>query len=89
MGSYTKNGFGLSDVLGNMWEWVADCWNDSYAGAPTDGTAWEQGNCDTRVLRGGSWYNIPSFLRSANRYWNPSGDRSSNIGFRVARSLTP
>ena len=89
VGSYTRNGFGLSDVLGNVGEWVEDCWNDSYAGAPADGTAWKQGNCYYRVLRGGSWINDPRNRRSANRHWSTTGDRGSNVGFRVARSLTP
>ena len=71
VGSYTKNRFGLSDVLGNVWEWVEDCWNDSYAGAPADGTAWKQGNCNTRVLRGGSWDSDPWSLRSAFRSGTP------------------
>ena len=75
VGSYTKNRFGLSDVLGNVWEWVEDCWNDSYAGAPADGTAWKQGNCNTRVLRGGSWIVAPRYLRSADRSWSTSGNR--------------
>ena len=89
VGSFEANAFGVYDVHGNVWEWVADCWNDGYAGAPTDGTAWEQGNCSTRVLRGGSWYNYPRSLRSAYRYRNSAGNRVSGVGFRVARRLTP
>ena len=89
VGSYTKNGFGVSDVLGNVWEWVEDCRNRSYEGAPTDGAAWTRGDCNTRVVRGGSWINDPRALRSALRDWDLSGDRVSNVGFRVARSLTP
>ena len=53
VGSYQQNGFGLYDVLGNAWEWVQDCGNESYAGAPSDGRAWERGDCGRRVLRGG------------------------------------
>ena len=56
VGSFVPNGFGLYDMHGNVWEWVEDCWNGSYAGAPSDGGAWESGNCAGRVLRGGSWY---------------------------------
>ena len=41
---------------GNVWEWIQDCYNDSYSGAPSDGSAWESGNCSERVLRGGSWF---------------------------------
>ena len=55
VGSFAPNGFGLYDMHGNVWEWVEDCWNGSYAGAPSDGGAWESGNCAERVLRGGSW----------------------------------
>ena len=57
VGSFAANGFGLHDMHGNVWEWVADCWNGSYAGAPSDGSARESGNCSRRVLRGGAWYN--------------------------------
>ena len=67
-GSFSANGFGLHDVLGNVWEWVEDCWNERYVGARSDGSAWTNGNCGRRVLRGGSWYNIPRILRSANRF---------------------
>ena len=89
VGSYEANGYGLHDVLGNVWEWVQDCWNGSYAGAPRDGSAWTSGECGRRVLRGGSWHVNPRNLRSADRgrYW--SGNRVSLIGFRVARTLTP
>ena len=89
VGSYEANGYGLHDVLGNVWESVQDCWNGSYAGAPRDGSAWMSGECGRRVLRGGSWYVDPRNLRSADRgrYW--SGNRVNLIGFRVARTLTP
>ena len=58
-GVFDPNGFGLHDMLGNVWEWVADCSNGSYAGAPADGSAWTSGDCSRRVLRGGSWGNGP------------------------------
>ena len=89
-GTYEANGFGLHDVLGNVWEWVEDCWNDSYRGAPSDGRAWESesGDCGRRVVRGGSWGNSPGSLRSANRYGVTTGDRNYLAGFRVARTLT-
>ena len=54
VGSCPPNGFGLHDVHGNVWEWVEDCVNDGYAGAPTDGSAWTSGKCHRRVIRGGS-----------------------------------
>ena len=57
VGSFGPNGWGLHDLHGNVWEWVQDCWNESYRGAPADGSAWESGDCSLRVLRGGSWDN--------------------------------
>ena len=87
VGSFAPNAFGLYDVLGNVWEWTGDCWNDSYAGAPTTGSAWQSGDCSRRVLRGGSWLNFPRFLRSADRNRNTTDNRSNFAGFRVARTL--
>ena len=89
VGSFPPNGFGLYDMHGNVREWVEDCWNGSYAGAPSDGVAWVSGDCAERVLRGGSWFSDPRDLRAANRYRYPSGHRFDNVGFRVARTLTP
>ena len=89
VGSYGANGFGLHDVLGNVWEWVEDCWHDNYRGAPNDGSAWENGDCSRRVLRGGSWSSEPWHLRSAIRIWSVAGGRSNFYGIRVARTLTP
>ena len=89
VGSFSANPFGLHDVHGNVHEWVEDCWNWSYDGAPADGSAWESGNCGRRVLRGGSWNLIPGNLRSAFRYRHSTGLRHVNAGIRVARTLTP
>ena len=89
VGSFAANSFGLHDVHGNVWEWVQDCWNDSYAGAPDDGRAWESGECSLRVLRGGSWYGNPRNLRAADRSRGVTGARGNNAGFRVARTFTP
>ena len=88
-GSFAANAFGVHDMHGNVWEWVEDCWNGRYAGAPADGSAWRSGDCSRRVLRGGSWYFVPRVLRSANRLRLTSGSRNSGYGFRVARTLTP
>ena len=87
VGSFRPNAFGLHDVHGNVWEWVQDCWNGNYAGAPGDGRAWEMGDCSRRVLRGGSWYVEPWYLRSALRIRGTAGNRGSGSGFRIARSL--
>ena len=89
VGSFPANVWGLHDVHGNVMEWVQDCWNVSYQGAPRDGSAWESSNCLRRVLRGGSWSDEPRYLRSANRNKNYTRIRSSSGGFRVARTLTP
>ena len=88
VGHYSPNGFGLHDVHGNVREWVEDCWHESYAGAPSDGRAWTSGgHCSRRVLRGGSWYNTPGFVRSAVRNRDGTGNRYFDAGFRVARTL--
>ena len=89
VGSYAPNRFGLYDVHGNVWEWTEDCWNDSYRGAPSDGSAWKSGDCSRRVVRGGSWVNTPWNLRSAHRNGLTAGIRDYLVGFRVARTLTP
>ena len=68
VGTFAPNAFGLYDVHGNVWEWVEDCWHNSYRGAPNDGVAWTVGgDCGRRVLRGGSCHFIPRYLRSAAR----------------------
>ena len=88
VGSYPSNDFGLHDVHGNVWEWVEDCWHEDYRGAPSDGSAWVTGgDCELRVLRGGSWDDVPRGLRSAYRSWNVTGDRDGLVGVRVARTL--
>ena len=89
VGSFSANAFGLYDVHGNVWEWVEDCRNDSYNGAPSDGSAWESGDCGWRMLRGGHWGSVPRYLRSAMRSWSRPDYRTFSAGFRVARTLTP
>jgi formylglycine-generating enzyme required for sulfatase activity len=85
--SFPVNPFGLSEVHGNVSEWVADCWRGSYQDIAASGTASTTGDCGRRVLRGGSWYDPPQQLRSAARTALYPGFRSNKIGFRVARSL--
>lgn len=87
--TFEANPWGLHDMHGNVSEWCEDCWNDSYAGAPADGSAWSSGDCGRRALRGGSWFGHPRFLRSANRIGDLTVHRSDLIGFRVARALDP
>lgn len=81
------NEFGVYATLGNVFEWVEDCWNDNYRGAPSDGSAWTQGDCTNRLLRGGSWYSRPQYVRSAFRNRFNRNDRASTFGIRVAREL--
>jgi formylglycine-generating enzyme required for sulfatase activity len=89
-GTFKANGFGVHDTIGNVWEWVEDCWHDSYSGAPVNGRAWTTGgNCSYRVLRGASTFNSPKNLRSASRGRGVTTKRASSGGFRVARDLTP
>ena len=88
-GSFRANAFGFHDMHGNVWEWVQDCWNPNYKGAPSDGSAQTTGNCSLRVLRGGSWYYGPGYLRSAYRSRIQPDDRYIYRGFRLARTLTP
>ena len=87
VGSFASNGFGLNDMVGNVWEWVEDCYNSDYNGAPVDGSAWTNGDCSRRVVRGGSWGSSPVYLRSANCGVLATHARSYNLGFRVARTL--
>ena len=96
-GTFPPNPFGLYDMAGNVWVWLADCYNASYNGAPTDGSAWNEGNCAMRVRRSGSWFNIekaiegdyrqPGRLRSASRFGSIPSLRYSSFGFRLVRDL--
>ena len=89
VGSFPPSGFGLHDMHGNVWEWTADCWKNSYEGTPSDGSAWtkEGASCKRRVARGGAWYTYAVELRTANRTAGAADMRNSALGFRVARTL--
>jgi len=86
VGSFAPNAFGLHDMHGNVAEWVQDCFDGDYAGAPVDGSAHIPRNCGSRIYRGGSWEDLPLFLRSAYRGIKDPKDRTGR-GFRVARTL--
>jgi formylglycine-generating enzyme required for sulfatase activity len=92
VGTKQANGFGLHDLSGNVWEWVEDCAHSTYDKAPLDGSAWLEangGDCGRRVLRGGSWLNIPENLRVSYRLWNVTFNRSTNLGFRLVQDPNP
>jgi formylglycine-generating enzyme required for sulfatase activity len=86
VGSFPANPFGLHDTAGNVWELIQDTWHDNYDQAPTDGSAWEEGNGGRLVIRGGSWGNGPEYLRSSFRNRDTADDRNTNIGFRLAQT---
>lgn len=87
VGSFRANAFGLHDMSGNVSEWVADCWHDSYRRAPKDPKAWFNPGCRTRVIRGGAWASSPAQLRSAWRAPLERDTTNAQIGFRVVRDL--
>lgn len=88
VGQFPENEFGLFDVAGGVWEWVADCWHPEFSGAPTDGSSWMQaGDCNLRVLRGGSISSGQNQLRVAYRTASNPVNRGEFIGFRVVRDF--
>jgi formylglycine-generating enzyme required for sulfatase activity len=87
VGSFQPNSFGVHDMHGNVSEWVEDCVNYTYRGAPLDGSAWKAGICGLRVSRGGAWGDRLAHLRSSDRTDRRPGARSQSIGFRVATTL--
>src|SRR5882724_7824079 len=87
VGSFAANAFGLFDTHGNVFEWVEDCWNDNFNGAPSDGAAWLTGDCKIRVQRGGAWGYPRTYLRIAVRGRQGQAYRYINAGVRVAREI--
>jgi formylglycine-generating enzyme required for sulfatase activity len=87
VGSFAANPYGLYDMNGSVWEWVADCWHSSYRNAPVDGRAWDDPSCSVRVIRGGSWREGAPYMQSATRFKYSSSVRQSQNGFRVARDM--
>jgi len=86
-GSYPPNAFGMYDMHGNVYERVADCEHPNYVGAPTDGSAWVEPNCESYQIRGNDWGEAPVFSRSGNRNNIYPQTRGDWIGFRVVRDL--
>lgn len=88
VGAYKPNAFDLYDMIGNVREWVQDCYTASYTGRPLDGRAWEwAGGCEQRGVRGGSWASRPANARAAARGAEVQTQRQADLGFRVARDL--
>jgi formylglycine-generating enzyme required for sulfatase activity len=90
VGSFKPNGFGLYDTSGNVSEWVQDCRHESYQGAPSDGSAWEEkdgGDCSVRGIRGGMWLWAHNNVRSSGRFWNRPSFSGRALGFRLVREI--
>ncbi len=90
VGSFEPNRFGLHDTIGNVWEWVADCWRPNYKRVRAETSGWLRvgsGNCSRRMRRGGSWDDYPNYVRVANRGRGAPDYRNFNVGFRLARDL--
>ena len=87
VGSFIPNSFLLNDTAGNVMEWVTDCWHDSYARAPVDGSAWVNPGCKSHVIRGGSWSSAKNEFASAHRFIAKANFADARLGFRIAVNL--
>jgi formylglycine-generating enzyme required for sulfatase activity len=87
VGQFAPNPWGLSDMLGNVLQWVDDCWTPNYYNAPTDGSSWTRGDCQFRVARGGDWHLSKAFARSGLRSRDYETYHGIMVGFRVAKTL--
>jgi formylglycine-generating enzyme required for sulfatase activity len=87
VGTFPANGYGLRDVVGNVFQWVDDCFHPNYSGAPVDGSTWNAEGCSRRVVRGASYLSKSSLLRSSWRDWREATERNDDVGFRVARDV--
>ena len=86
VGHYKPNSFGVYDMQGNIWEWTADCWNNNYTGAPTDGSTWTTGDCDGHPSRGGSYGNAAFSAYLGVRVPRDADYVGHSWGFRVVRN---
>jgi formylglycine-generating enzyme required for sulfatase activity len=86
VGSFAANPFGLFDMTGAVAQWVSDCWHRDYRGAPQNGSSWDVRGCTHHVLRGGSWKNDASYLRTSSRDSYDTDVRYETHGFRVVRT---
>lgn len=87
IGSFIPNQFNLYDTAGNIMEWTADCWHDTYTRAPKDGSAWINQGCESHVIRGGSWSSSKNEYRSSHRFTAKANFTDARLGFRIALDL--
>lgn len=85
-GHFDPNPNGLFGMIGNVWEWTADCASDDYSATPRDGSAHVSPDCAAYVLRGHSWTDAPGPVRLETRYFLPADARQSIAGFRIVRA---
>ncbi len=87
VGSFAANKYGVYDIHGNVYEWVQDCWSPSHVGAPIDGSARSDGDCNFRIMRGGSWVTHGYQMRASKRLRYTTDYRYDDYGFRLARTI--